>query len=185
VQKVSIYTRTGDKGATSLFGGKRVSKDSLRVEAYGTIDELNAQMGLCKAVIDNKVLDTIFETIQNKLFTAGSLTATEGGKPFVVNGRTIDITKEDTIWLEKQIDTLDKNLNPITGFILPGGSIAISQVHIARTIARRAERRLVALSDAETLHEQIIPYINRLSDLLFVIARYVAKQSDTKEIYWV
>lgn len=197
-----IYTRTGDKGTTSLFGGQRVAKNSPRVEAYGTIDELNSVLGLAIAQIQNSIrqmadkiqndnlkLQNQLIEIQKDLFEIGAYLATP-------RDTTIDkgkkIRKELTGYLsqrvkkmEKTIDDLTLELAPMKTFILPGGGINGSFLHLARAISRRAERRVVALANQEEVEESLLIYLNRLSDLLFTMARFVNKKEDKEEIKWI
>ena len=174
-----VYTLTGDKGTTALVGGKRVNKDDARVEAYGTIDELNAHLGL---LAHNTKLDEdmpkLIRKIQNKLFNIGAYLATENAtEPF-------GLTQDDVALLEKRIDEMDAGLPPMQGFILPGGSRLSALCDICRTITRRAERRVVTLSHTATVHPLVLQYLNRLSDFFFVFARFNNVQNQVEEIYW-
>ncbi|MBI4079024.1 MAG: cob(I)yrinic acid a,c-diamide adenosyltransferase [Candidatus Levybacteria bacterium] len=180
---VKIYTRTGDKGQTSLYGGKRVSKSSLRIETIGTVDELNSAIGAAIAGIRNKELGIRkeLEKIQNDLFTIGAVLAS----PSTMNNEPItNNVKIRVIHFEKLIDQLTKKLPELRNFILPGGRRAGAALHLARSICRRAERRLVELSKKETVPNHIFIYFNRLSDLLFTMARFVNYQEKQKETIW-
>jgi cob(I)alamin adenosyltransferase len=180
---MKIYTKTGDKGQTSLFGGRRVSKANLRIETYGTIDELNANVGLLRDLTDDTDERELLYEIQNKLFVAGAILASDPEKE---KSKMIpDITESDIDLLERKIDLFNETLEPLQSFILPGGHINVSQCHVARCVCRRAERMAVALSDLEKVDELIIKYLNRLSDLLFVLARKQAKDRGVEEIKWL
>ena len=171
-----IYTKTGDKGETSLYGGTRVSKAAARVESYGTLDELNAFIGLAKAEIsDEKVLSQL-QKIQFDLFTVGSEAATPTDKMFLANGKN----RLDLMISEKEIIELE----PLQFFILPSGGKAAASVHVCRTVCRRAERAMVHLNETEEVRPELIKYLNRLSDYLFILARYISKISGEKEDYW-
>lgn len=181
MKKSLLYTRTGDSGTTSLVNGTRVAKNSPRVNAYGTIDELNAQIGLLQAQIsflDNFVYDTLLR-INNLLFNIGAYLAdgSEGAVPM--------LTDDDVTALEHAIDTLDSMVPPLKQFVLPGGSVGASQAHVARTICRRAEREILTLTDTgAVVSELVTTYINRLSDYLFILARYVNHATGTPELTW-
>ncbi|MSQ46687.1 MAG: cob(I)yrinic acid a,c-diamide adenosyltransferase [Ignavibacteria bacterium] len=177
---MKIYTKTGDKGETSLYGGKRVSKDILRIECYGTVDELNSVIGLARSNKCAKKIDNILKIIQNELFVIGADLAT----PNEVKSKTDKIADENILQLEKFIDTLDSELPQLQNFILPGGSKCGALIHFARTVSRRAERLVVSLSKQEKIDNQIIIYLNRLSDLLFVMARFQNKQDKKTEYKW-
>jgi len=171
-----IYTRTGDKGTTGLGDGSRVDKDSLRVEAYGTVDELNSAVGLVLAMgLPNKVWKCLMH-VQHELFDLGG--------ELCMPGTTL-IPEKYVKRLEKDLDRFNEDLPPLKDFILPGGSEAAARCHLARTIARRAERRVVSLAHNEAVNEASIRYLNRLSDLLFVIARVLARKDGGSEILWV
>lgn len=178
---MKIYTRTGDSGTTSLFSGGRVRKDHLRVEAYGTIDELNSVIGTARAFKPTQSLDAWLEVAQNHLFHLGADLATplDARSDWVVR-----ISASHVTWLEASIDEMDEHLAPLRHFILPGGAPAAAQLHIARTVCRRAERVAVALAEAEPLNEHILPYINRLSDWLFTAARYENAKQGIDETRW-
>jgi cob(I)alamin adenosyltransferase len=175
-----IYTRTGDKGETGLVGGSRVPKDSLRVIAYGNIDELNSVLGLSRAFLEDEELDRVLEGLQKDLFVAGAdLAAVPQSNPDVPR-----ITEEKITEMEKTIDKFEKELPPLKYFILPSGGQAGSILHFARTVARRAERSIVTLGRSERINDQMIPYINRLSDLLFVLARVANHRKKMNELEW-
>ena len=180
---MKIYTKTGDKGETSLFGGERVSKKSDRIEAYGTVDELNSFIGLAiTEVYDSDVKDLLLK-IQNQLFIVGSDLATPN------NSKTSKlkiqrVTPKFYKDIEKEIDHFDAQLESLKNFILPGGSKSASLLHVCRTITRRAERRVVALNNTVKAGSNIIIFLNRLSDLFFVLARYENKCSKIHDIKW-
>jgi cob(I)alamin adenosyltransferase len=174
-----IYTRTGDKGETGLVGGGRVPKDSIRVEAYGSVDEINSALGLVRSALSDVEIDLVLEELQKDLFVAGADLAGDR------KGQQIPrVTKERVNELEKIIDRFESELPPLREFILPGGSRAGSSLHFARAVARRAERRIVTLSRKEDINDQMIPYVNRLSDLLFVLARVVNQREKQPEVKW-
>ncbi len=184
-----VYTRTGDAGKTRLAGGQQVWKDSLRVEAYGTIDELNASVGVVRVInADMKEesqaaqrLEDELRWVQNKLFDVGSILATAPGQTFK---NMPQVAVQDVIRLEKLIDRCQKDLKPLKEFILPGGGKVSGFLHQARTVCRRAERLCVALSKTEPVDPTIIKFVNRLSDALFVLARWVAKTQGEPEFLW-
>lgn len=184
-----VYTRTGDAGRTRLAGGQQVWKDSLRVEAYGTVDELNASVGLVRAMNDESIgatdssrqLEEDLRWIQNKLFDLGSILATAPGQSFK-NMPTI--AAPDVVRLERMIDRCQKDLAPLKEFILPGGGKVSATLHQARTICRRAERIGVRLAKEEAVDPQMNKFLNRLSDALFVLARWAAKQRGEPEFLW-
>jgi cob(I)alamin adenosyltransferase len=178
---VKIYTRTGDKGETSLFGGRRVPKDAPRIEAYGTVDELNAVLGTALANTRNPELKKILRGIQRKLFDVGADLATPGKRG---EGRIHRIDAGDVIDLEKTIDRLEGKLKPLRAFILPGGSPAAAHLHHARTVCRRAERLVVRASRSEEIGTWVVVFLNRLSDLLFVLARSANRMARVPEATW-
>lgn len=182
-----IYTKTGDKGETSLYGGTRVSKAAARVESYGTLDELNAFIGLAKAEIsDEKVLNQL-QKIQFDLFTVGSEAATPTDKLLLANGKNrldLMISEKEITELELWMDDFDAELEPLRFFILPSGGKAAATLHVCRTVCRRAERAMVFLNETEEVRPELIKYLNRLSDYLFILARYISKISGEKEEYW-
>ncbi len=176
---MKIYTRTGDDGQTGLWGGQRVAKDSLRVQAYGTVDECNAVIGVARASGIDQGIDAILSEVQNQLFVVGADLATPG------DAANIPRIAENAIEvLEGYIDQLEEELEPLRQFILPGGSLAAAHLHLARTICRRAERAVVSLNHAETINSHIVVYINRLSDLLFVAARAANAQAGLADVPW-
>lgn len=180
---MKIYTKTGDKGETGLFGAGRVPKDSLRIDAYGTIDELNSFIGLAITEIKDENLKKLLLNIQNELFSIGTDLATPDlGKDEKLNIKRIS---EDYILnLEKEIDKYEAELGTLKNFILPGGSKGASFLHVCRTICRRAERKVVSLSKKEKINENIQIYLNRLSDLFFVLSRFENKVSNHPDIIW-
>jgi cob(I)alamin adenosyltransferase len=179
---MKIYTKTGDDGTTGLLAGRRVLKDDLRVEAYGTIDELNAALGLARAERLEPALDAVLAHLQETLFVLGSALA----DPNPTGRFHSVITADHVAWLERQIDEMQEHLPPLTHFILPGGSKPAALVHWARAVCRRAERLIVSLSrrDGEVVPEQILTYVNRLSDFLFVLARAINHAANTPEAIW-
>ena len=177
---MKIYTRKGDDGTTGLLGGERVKKHHLRVEAYGTVDELNSHLGMLRALSNKgQIIETLAE-VQNRLFTAGSTLATAPDADFVIPG----LEEEDVAFLEKAIDSMDNELPELKNFILPGGSAEGAQAHIARCVCRRAERLVVYLNEDESIDPLIIQYLNRLSDYLFTLARFLDHINGGKEITW-
>lgn len=178
---MKIYTKTGDKGETSLFGGKRVPKYDIRIEAYGTVDELNSYVGLIR---DQEIDAEIFELliyIQDRLFTLGSILATEPGNTKV---KVPALFEEDVVKLEKEIDRMNEELPEMRSFILPGGHTTVSYCHIARCVCRRAERLVIHLSDLESVNPLTYKYLNRLSDYLFVLARKLSADLKASEVQW-
>lgn len=184
-KKSALYTRAGDKGRTSLFGGRRVPKDNLRVEAYGCVDELNSALGVAVAFTRQRKLVRILQTIQNELFNIGAELASDKSVP---KGRRSDqafsLPGGKTEELERWIDEYDARLPPLKTFVLPSGSSQATHLHLARTVCRRAERAAVRLAGVESVNPSIIRYLNRLSDLLFVLARYANKASRHRELPW-
>lgn len=176
---MKIYTKTGDDGTTGLQGGARVSKSNLRIRAYGSVDEINASLGLILSnKIDNDLRDILIK-IQNDLFVAGA----DLSNPDLSNKKN-RVTPDMVENLEKKIDILENDLPPISNFILPGGHEIASEVHMSRTIARRAETEVIALDEKEKINDECKKYLNRLSDLLFVIARTVNKRNGIEDIIW-
>ena len=174
---MKIYTKTGDKGETSLLGGKRVGKDALRIETYGTVDELNSILGICRSLNPPDEIARVLDGLQHALFRLGADLASPADS-------SIRIDLEDVQRLERIIDEMEPKLKPLKNFILPGGSSAAAYLHFARTVCRRAERRAVRLSRAETVNNTAIIYLNRLSDLLFVLARWANALTSTDESIW-
>jgi len=186
---MKIYTKTGDKGKTSLFGGTRVPKYNLRIEAYGTTDELNSYIGLIRdQKIDEHTIKVLLN-IQNELFTLGAMLATAPEKEILKSGKdrlNIEKINNDKIaLLEKEMDLMNESLPPMTHFVLPGGNTIVSYCHIARCICRRAERITTQLSDESTVNPQVLMYLNRLSDYLFVLARKLTLDTKSVEIPWI
>lgn len=181
---MKIYTKTGDKGTTSLFGGKRVAKHNIRIDSYGTVDELNANLGLVRDQdLDEESKESLIQ-IQEKLFTVGAILASDPGK--ASNKDKIPKLYEDDIeFLEKEIDRMNDSLPEMTHFVLPGGHKAVSHCHVARTVCRRAERICTALFNLEPFDEKVLQYLNRLSDFLFVLARSIAKLKNADEVKWI
>lgn len=178
---MKIYTKTGDEGTTALFGGKRVSKADLRIETYGTIDELNSFLGLVRdQEVNQKRKDELIE-IQDRLFTIGSVLATEPGNTKV---KTPHLKEDDITFLEKKIDAMDADLPPMRSFVLPGGHASVSFCHVTRTVCRRAERICISLHSHDPVDPLIIKYLNRLSDYLFVLSRKVAHELNVEETPW-
>jgi cob(I)alamin adenosyltransferase len=177
---MKIYTRKGDDGTTGLLGGERVKKHHLRVEAYGTVDELNSHIGLLRAVSNELFIVETLSEIQNRLFTAGSILATAPQADFVIPG----LEEGDAAFLEQAIDRMDEKLPELKNFILPGGSSEGAQAHIARCVCRRAERLVVYLNEDEAIDPLIIQYLNRLSDYLFTLARFFDYLKGGREITW-
>ena len=180
---MKIYTKTGDKGETSLFGGQRVWKDDLRINAYGTVDELNSVLGVAICEVSNEEQKEVLKSIQNDLFTLGSDLATpleKENKNFVIPR----VDEKFIVRLEKLIDKYEKQLPELKNFILPGGSKSAAFLHAARTVCRRAEREVTALSKQVDIGNQILIYLNRLSDLLFVLSRYENHSNGTPEPTW-
>jgi cob(I)alamin adenosyltransferase len=178
---MKIYTKTGDDGTTSLFSGGRVSKSSVRVEAYGTVDELNSYLGVARTYQHDERTGKYLELVQNHLFRLGADLATpmEAKADWLVR-----ITENEVVWLETSIDELSELLPKLKNFILPGGTAVAAHLHVARTICRRAERLLVTLAAAEAVNEQALIYLNRLSDWLFTLARYENLQAGESETKW-
>lgn len=178
---MKIYTKTGDSGSTSLIGGTRVSKDNLRIEAYGTVDELNAFLGLLADQPVNQGRLFFLRSIQERLFTLNSALASESENTAF---NIPDLKAEDIEALEKAMDEMDAELPALRNFILPGGHASVSIAHIARTVCRRAERNVVALSQSEFVAELIPIYLNRLSDYFFVLGRKMSAELEIEEVKW-
>jgi cob(I)alamin adenosyltransferase len=179
---MKIYTKTGDRGETGLFGGPRVSKDAPRIEAYGTVDELNSVLGVARAQTVPADVDALLQQIQNDLFALGAQLAT----PDPAAHQTGMVGSAQIVALEKAIDHFEGRLEPLKQFILPGGTPAAAHLHLARTVCRRAERRVVTLAreSSEPIAVEIVVYLNRLSDLLFVLARAVNRQAALGDVPW-
>ena len=178
-----IYTKTGDKGKTSLIGGTKVYKSDLRIEAYGTIDELNSFIGSCLDYLKSHNITNVLAEIQDRLFTIGSALACDPEKETKL--KIPDLHEGDVELLEKEIDKMNEVLPTMKSFILPGGHVAVSSLHIARTVCRRAERCCVKMQKKELeVEDLIIKYLNRLSDYLFVLARFAAHRLNVEEIPW-
>lgn len=178
---MKIYTKTGDTGKTSLLGGRRVSKAELRIDAYGTVDELNSFIGLLRDQEINKKRETLLKEIQDRLFTIGATLASEPGKE---NIKKPDLHDVDLELLEKEIDEMESQLPQLRHFILPGGHQSVSFCHVARTVCRRTERCVIDLMEIEHVDEIIVKYLNRLSDYLFVLGRLIAQELGVEEVTW-
>jgi len=175
---VKIYTRTGDAGETSLFGGTRVPKNDARIEAYGTVDELNSFLGVARASAIPSDVDGVLQQVQTDLFEIGAHLASPGTSRFP----GVDLKRIEE--LESAIDAMEQELTPLTTFILPAGALAAAQLHVARTVCRRAERCVVALQDASPATQSTIAYLNRLSDYLFVAARFANLRAGVSDVPW-
>jgi cob(I)alamin adenosyltransferase len=180
---MKIYTKTGDKGNTSLIGGTKVPKSDIRIETYGTTDELNSWIGVIGDLLEDKTLKPELKEIQDRLFTIGSALATDADKDTKM--RLPDLLEEDITFLEQRIDFMTGELPPMKSFILPGGHSTVSFIHVARCVCRRAERLAVNMQQHELfIDERIIRYLNRLSDYLFTLSRYATKLLGAEEIPW-
>lgn len=179
---MKIYTKTGDKGETSLFGGKRVSKFNDRIQAYGTSDELLSWIGLIRDQNIENHCKEVLKEIQDRLFTLGAELAADPDKPKL---KKPDLYDSDIEFLEKEIDTMNESLPEMTHFVLPGGHTTVSYCHLARTVCRRCERLVIELSTKEKINDLIIKYLNRLSDYLFVLSRKLSKDLNAEEILWI
>jgi cob(I)alamin adenosyltransferase len=178
-----IYTKTGDKGNTSLIGGTKVPKNDIRIETYGTVDELNSWIGYINDIFNNNSFKDELKEIQDRLFTIGSALATDADKELKM--RLPDLDEKDIVFLEKRIDEMTSELPEMKSFILPGGHAVVSSIHIVRCVCRRAERLAVNMQQNELfIDEKIIRYLNRLSDYLFTLARYAGKVLGVEEIPW-
>jgi cob(I)alamin adenosyltransferase len=185
---MKIYTRTGDRGETALFGGQRVRKDNVRVDAYGDVDELNSVLGLAGLYVEqagDAELARHLRDIQADLFTLGANLATpapeDGGRP---NAHVPILSQERVAEMERWIDAADAELEPLKNFVLPGGTESAAMLHLARTVCRRAERRVVTLSYEAHIEQDVIVYLNRLSDLLFTLARLANRRAGTPDVPW-
>jgi len=178
---LKIYTKTGDKGQTSLLGGTRVPKHHMRIEAYGTVDELNSWIGLLRDSVTDEHTKTILIDVQDRLFTMGSSLAADPVKSKV---KIPLLSEEDIVVFEKEIDAMEAQLPPMKNFVLPGGHVTISNCHITRCVCRRAERRIIHLAENEPVDDLVIKYLNRLSDYLFMLARKLTKDLNAIETPW-
>lgn len=186
---MKIYTKTGDQGSTALFGGTRVPKNNTRIEAYGTVDELNSHIGLIRDQDIPQLEKQALLAIQHHLFTLGAILATDPAKAILKNGKERlnipKITAETILFLEEEIDRMEEPLAPMTHFILPGGHTTVSFCHIARCVCRRSERLSVQLDLEEGVDATVLMYLNRLSDYLFVLARKLTFDLQAEEIRWI
>ena len=186
---MKVYTKTGDKGTTALFGGTRVPKDHIRIESYGTVDELNSYIGLIRDQEFNSHYKDILIEIQDRLFTVGAILATPPEKEVLKSGekrlQNLGIVESDIELLENEIDTMEESLPQMTHFVLPGGHTTVSYCHVARCVCRRAERLAVHLSHNEPVADIAIKYLNRLSDYLFVLARKLSHDLHAEEVKWI
>lgn len=178
---MKIYTKTGDKGKTSLIGGTRVSKSHLRIEAYGTVDELNSYIGLMSDQPVNQTRLTVLKEIQDRLFTIGSSLASDPEKSKM---KIPDLLEKDIVLLESEMDKMNAVLPELRAFVLPGGHPSISFGHLARTVCRRAERTVIALQEVDFVADLVVQYLNRLSDYLFTLCRAMHQDLDIEETPW-
>lgn len=186
---MKIYTKTGDDGTTGLFGGTRLPKHHIRIESYGTVDELNSWLGLIRDQEIDANTKRALTSIQKNLFTVGAILATKPEKATLKNGKDrLNISRiddSDIQFLENEIDVMNTELAPMTHFILPGGHTTVSYCHIARTVCRRAERMATLLHESEPLEKAVLQYLNRLSDYLFVLARKLSSDLKAEEVKWI
>ena len=186
---MKVYTKTGDTGTTALFGGTRVPKHHIRIESYGTVDELNSHIGLIRDQEINVLYKNVLIEVQDRLFTVGAILATPPEKEVLKNGQkrlqNLGILETDIEFLENEIDSMEDSLPQMTHFVLPGGHTTVSYCHIARCVCRRAERLAVHLNDIEPTDELVIKYLNRLSDYLFVLARKLSFDLKADEVQWI
>lgn len=186
---MKVYTKTGDKGTTALFGGTRVPKYHLRIDSYGTVDELNSYIGLIRDQEINLRYKEVLIDIQDKLFTVGAILATDPEKAILKNGKERlnipKISEGEVAQLENEIDAMEAGLPPMTHFVLPGGHTTVSYCHIARCVCRRAERLATELNDMEPTDLMVLKYLNRLSDYLFVLARKLSFDLKADEVKWI
>jgi cob(I)alamin adenosyltransferase len=186
---MKIYTKTGDKGTTALFGGTRVPKHHIRIDSYGTVDELNSHLGLIRDQDIDAHSKSILQIIQDKLFTVGAVLATDPEKAILKSGKERlnipKISSADIDLLEKEMDRMNETLPQMTHFVLPGGHQTVSFCHIARCVCRRAERLASALNEIEPFQPETLTYLNRLSDYLFVLARKLSKDLQAEEVKWI
>jgi cob(I)alamin adenosyltransferase len=179
-----IYTKTGDLGTTSLIGGTKVPKSNIRIETYGTVDELNSYIGLCNDLLKDEQQNIVLKEIQDRLFTIGSALACDDEKEPLM--RLPDLIEDDIVYLEKQIDEMTSKLPPMKFFVLPGGHQTVSTLHIARCVCRRAERLCVNMQlENLFIDPLIIKYVNRLSDYLFTLSRYATQLLNVPEVAWI
>jgi len=181
---VKIYTKTGDEGLTGLFGGGRVSKDDPRVEAYGDVDELNAVLGVVRAVEMMPRIDEVLVPVQRDLFSIGALLATPDLEKMRQHLAKAQIDEDRIAELERRIDECDRELEPLRAFIVPGGTPKAAALHVARTVCRRAERRVILLQREHEIPQIVVVYLNRLSDLLFTLARVANTRAGAAEVTW-
>ena len=181
---MKIYTKTGDAGTTGLFGGGRVGKDHPRVEAYGDVDELNAAIGVARAAEVMPRIDEVLVPIQRDLFAIGALLATPDREKMRQHLDKARVDEERVAQLERAIDDADRELEPLRAFVLPGGTPKAAALHVARTVCRRAERRVVRLQGDEEIPQLVVIYLNRLSDLLFTLARLANRRAGAGEVTW-
>lgn len=186
---MKIYTKTGDQGKTSLFGGTRVPKHHIRIESYGTVDELNSYLGLIRDQQIDQTYKTFLADIQHDLFTVGAILATPHENEMLKNGQPRlniqRIEEKDIEKLEHAMDAMNESLPPMTNFVLPGGHTTVSYCHIARCVCRRAERLAVHLNEIDPIDERVLQYLNRLSDYLFVLARKLTFDLQAEEVKWI
>lgn len=182
MKKSNLYTATGDKGTTSLVGGQRIAKNDPRLEAYGTIDELNAHIGVLRQTGNYPDDDALLLFIQNKLFVVGSYLATD--TTFTQLRKASRLHPDEIARIERRIDTLDATVPPLHAFLLPGGTAAAAQAHVCRTVCRRAERRICQVAQEVEVDENILKFVNRLSDYFFVLARFNNYSANQNEIFW-
>ncbi|WP_136668361.1 cob(I)yrinic acid a,c-diamide adenosyltransferase [Flavobacterium sp. H122] len=186
---MKVYTKTGDKGTTALFGGTRVPKHHIRIESYGTVDELNSHIGLIRDQEINPLYKNVLIEVQDRLFTLGAVLATPPEKEVLKNGekrlKNLGISEADIEYLENEIDAMEADLPPMTHFVLPGGHSTVSYCHIARCVCRRAERLATHLHEIEPTDELVLKYLNRLSDYLFVLARKLSLDLHADEVPWI
>lgn len=186
---MKVYTKTGDKGTTALFGGTRVPKHHIRIESYGTVDELNSHIGLIRDQDIKEGHKKLLIEIQDRLFVVGAILATAPEKEVLKSGKQrlniMRISEEDIVVLENEIDRIDAALPPMTHFILPGGHPIVSYCHIARCVCRRAERLTSQLNEEEPVDELALKYLNRLSDYLFMLARILSSELNIQEVKWI
>ncbi len=176
-----IYTKTGDGGKTSLIGGTRVAKSHHRIDAYGTVDELNAHVGMLRDQEVNRDRRNLLKQVQDRLFTVGASLASD---PETSRKKIPDLLESDVTLLEQEMDRMDALLPELRHFVLPGGHPSVSVAHVARTVCRRAERLVVALNQEEYVNELVVKYLNRLSDYLFVLSRLMAQELEVEEVKW-